>query len=175
MDSIAARRAAPAPRVPSGQVIDAETADPMQGETPLNQGTGEKGRTDPALSSHGRGEGVQIPSPRRDEVLSEGLLAESRTSRSVESSAWDDAHDVGGLALRALSGRKANGEDRSGGIGSVEPDTRPESFRRALADIKSHPDTADLPSGGLIDLVEAVEDPVSLVGIDPRSLGLALG
>ena len=46
---------------------------------------------------------------------------------------------------------------------------RPESFRRALADIESHPDTADLPSGGLIDLVEAVEDPVSLVGIDPRS------
>ncbi len=67
-----------------------------------------------------------------------------------------------------IGGRKANGEDRSGGIRSVEPDARPQSFRGAPADVQTHPDTADLPCVRLIDLVEAVEDPVSLVGIDPR-------
>jgi hypothetical protein len=69
---------------------------------------------------------------------------------------------------RAIGGREANGEDRSGGIGAVDPDARPESFRGAPADIEAHPDTADSPCVRLIDLVEAVEDPVSLLGSYPR-------
>jgi hypothetical protein len=67
-----------------------------------------------------------------------------------------------------IGGRKANGEDRSGSIRSVEPDARPQSFCGTPADVEAHPDTTDSPCVRLIDLVETVEDPVSLVGIDPR-------
>ena len=90
------------------------------------------------------------------------------TSR-VRSNTCDDGHGVRRLAPYVIGGRKANGEDRSGSIRPVEPDARPQSFCGTPADIEAHPDTTDSPCVRLIDLVEAVEDPVSLVGIDPRS------
>ena len=83
------------------------------------------------------------------------------------SNTCDDGHGLRRLAPCVIGGRKANGEDRSGSVRSVEPDARPQSFCGTPADIEAHPDTTDSPCVRLIDLVKAVEDPVSLVGIDP--------
>ena len=138
VDSIAARRAAPAPRVPSGQVIDAETADPMQGETP-EPGNGREGRTDPALS---RTAGARrFKSPHLDEMRSYPRGC-SRNPADLE------VRGVKRLGRRSRCRRsgaprpgRSEGERRRPirALGSVEPDTRPESFRRALADISPIP------------------------------------